>query len=226
MEALKNTRIYSVRSESVRKLDGFEKHHEVPNVVNHRALEWLDRLTRPQLDAKIDSVFSALRKAYGFKRRQLSVHGPHDRHAVIETPFFNYESSVELDANNPEFVLWASEVNHIREIEYLVSPEFESCFPGLGWTLEVAVEEPLELAEIVDRVEDKAEAGFSIDYDKDLSWCEIQIPDCRATLRATPDSINVSHATDSSPRKLLLYLVQFQTHLLNEIGLMRLQNTD
>ncbi len=225
MEALENTRIYTVKPEPVRQLNRFEKHHEVPKVVNRRSLEWLEDLTRTQLDLELGKAFRAFRTAYGLKRRQLNVHGPQDRRGVIETPFFNYEAIVELDNDAPDQVLWICEINQIRDASRLVSSEFDQCFEPVSWNLEVTFEQNLDLADIVDRIEDEEDEGFGVDYDKNLRWCEIKVPDCQAILRATPNSFNVSFASGSSPRQLLLALIQFQTHLMEQLGPLNLQHT-
>lgn len=218
LAAIETARIFTVRSEQVAKLAGFEKHHKIPTTVGPRSRAWVDNLTGGQLNQDMQDVVDGLRANFQFKRRQLDIHGPEDRRGVIETPFFSYEVSVDFDENDPSQVVWRREINRIRDIDQILSPPFSKCFSKSHWRLEILFENEVEVVDIIDRVEDLESPEISIDYGKDLTWCKIALATTTAKLHISAQSIQIYRTAAVDPQELVAALLEFQSHLFAQIG--------
>ena len=217
LPTINNARIFTVRSEKVCKLVGFEKHHQIPNSVNPRVLIWVDQLTSNELNKDLQEVVAGLRANFNFKRRHMDIHGPEDRRGVIETPFFNYEVSVDLDRDDPSLITWRREINHIRDVDQLVSPAFLNCFAKAHWRLEVVFADEFNLADIIDRIEDLESPDIQVDYDKDLKWCEVALSNTKARLNISKDTVQIFREVALAPRELVDALFDFQSQLFKQI---------
>ncbi len=205
-------------SERFKELKGFEKRHRVPQSVSAGDMQFVAAVAEPQLHEDLDKVFSELRSAFSLKRRGISVSGPADGSGIIETPFFNYEISISQMESDPSRVVWRRSITDIRQPENVFDERFEEVFGSQFSILEVATAEPLDLETIVDHVEDAELESVKIDYDKELTWCEIQVAGSVAAVRIHANSIRVSSRRDVSPRELLEAFVDVQQQFLESLS--------
>jgi hypothetical protein len=214
---INNARIFTVRSEPVGKLTGFEKHHKIPTSVNPGVLVWVEQLTMGELNRDLQEVVDLLRVNFGFKRRQLDIHGPEDRRGVIETPFFNYEISVDLDREDPAWVVWRREINHIRDVHQVFGEAFLNCFAKAAWRLEIAWNREINLTDLIDRIEDLESPQFRVDYGKDLTWCRVSRSGTNSKLLISNGTFEISRDATVSPCELIEDLIGFQSQLFDKI---------
>ena len=212
-----NARIFTFRSEPVSKLGGFEKHHKIPTSVNPRALSWLDQLTANELNNDLQGVVDLLRANFQFKRRHLDIHGPEDRRGVIETPFFNYEVSVDLDRADPSWIVWRREINQIRNIAQVVGQAFVNCFAKANWRLEIACDHKFNVVDLIDRIEDLESPDIQVDYGKDLTWCKVPLANTVSTLLISNRTLQISREATVAPLELIEDLSCFQSQLFAQI---------
>lgn len=215
---INNARLFTLRPEHICQLGGFEKHHNIPTAVNPRTLSWVDQLTAHELDRDLQKVVDLLRRNFHFKRRQLDVHGPEGRRGVIETPFFTYEVSVDLDRANPSSIIWRRDINRIRNIEYVVGEAFLNCFEKAHWRLEIAWGLNVTLADLIDRIEDLESEDIHVDYDKDLTWCRVGTANTLSTLLILDGTMQVSRDAAVAPRDLINDLIEFQSKLFAHVA--------
>ncbi len=212
-----DVRLINEYSERFKELRGFEKRHRVPQTVSAGDMQFVATLAEPQLHADLDKVFADLRSAFALKRRGISVSGPADGGGTIETPFFNYEIAVSQLESDPSRVVWRRSITDIRHPENVFDERFENVFGTQFSILEVATAEPLDLETIVDHVEDAELDSVKIDYDKELTWCEIQVAGSVAAVRIHSNSIRVSSRKDVSPRELLEAFVDVQQQFFESL---------
>ncbi len=93
---------------------------------------------------------------------------------VITTPFFNYEFHASQAEDDPGTVVWQRLITSIIEPARVFAGPFEEVFGQRFNEMEIAIQDALDLESIVDHIEDCEPANLTIDYDKDLTWCEIQ----------------------------------------------------
>ncbi|MEL7499797.1 MAG: hypothetical protein AAFN77_19495 [Planctomycetota bacterium] len=207
------------RSEPVKHLPGFQKHHRVPTAASPNDQRFIVSLAEPLLDNDLQDKFSSLRKAFGLKRKEISVDGPFEGTGIVATPFFEYRIVVELDESTPSRVLFTRTIENIGEPARIVAAPFETVFENMFSEMEVVTESTLDLEAIVDAIEDAESAEVSIDYDKDLTWCEIQLINSASTVIVKPNSIVVSSAKETTPQQLLELFVDIQQQFVASLNL-------
>jgi hypothetical protein len=176
-------------------------------------------MTEPNVDADLQAVFSALRKSYGLKRKEISVDGPSDGSGVVTTPFFSYEIHVSQNQDDPSKVVWKRQITEISEPARVFAGPFEEVFGHRFSVLEIMIAQPLDLDAIVDHIEDAEIESVKIDYDKDLTWCAVQFTDSATSVMIRTDSIRVMSRREVSPQELLESFLQIQQELLSMLSL-------
>lgn len=77
----------------------------------------------------------------------------------------------------------------------------------------------LALESIVDHIEDCEPSNLSIDYDKDLTWCEIQTAESGVTIVVKPDSLQIISRKEISPKNLLNAFLRVQQDFIATMNL-------
>ena len=207
------------RTEQIKQLPGFQKGYRVPTSDNPSDQKFIAKIAEPILDDDLQETFSALRKAFGLKRKEISVDGPFEGGGIVSTPFFDYEVRVQIDAETPSRVIFSRSITGIRDFAKLVDNPFDDVFGKRFSTLIVEVENELDLETIVDTIEDEAPDGISVDYDKDLTWCEIQVLGSTATIVAEAYSIRVESVRETTPKQLLDLFTDIQQQFMEKLDM-------
>jgi hypothetical protein len=217
MDGTKRISFIERRSELIKQLPGFQKHFRVPTSAGASDQKFIATLTEPILDSDLQETFSALRKSFGLKRKEISVDGPFEGSGSVATPFFRYEIQAQIDEEVPSRVVFSRSVSDISEFARVVAGPFDEVFGQRFSTLIVDVKAELDLESIVDAIEDDEPEGVSIDYDKDLTWCEIQLLGSTATIVVEPTAIRVQSVRDTTPRHLLKLFTEFQQQFIDKL---------
>lgn len=219
MEKVDSVRLVDERTEQIKQLSGFAKHHRVPTTCNDADQRFVTELTLRNVDDDLQTIFAALRKTYGLKRKEISVDGPLDGIGVIATPFFNYEIHVTQDWSDPSKVLWKRYITEIREPARVFAGPFEAVFTKRFSVLEISIHESLDLGAIVDHIEDSETDRVKVDFDKDLTNCEIQIADSATSVVVRDHSIRVVSRNAVSPHELLEAFLMVQQEFMATLSL-------
>jgi hypothetical protein len=159
--------------EPIAKQPGFAKHHAIPDAYSQRHIRFVADISKSVIEDDLETMFATLRKEFGLKRRQLSTNGPNDGCGVISTPYFDYEISVNLHPDKFENVIWQRTLSRISDPDVVLRHEFEKVFGTRFAMLELQTESELDLASIVDFLEDAELENLLLDYDREVNWCEI-----------------------------------------------------
>ena len=212
-------RLISESSMSIKDLKGFSKGGRVPTSASPSDVRYVVQLAKNDLDADLEEKFGSLRSAFGLKRKQLDVSEPDEGVGVITTPSFVYEVTISLDEQQPGKVLWRRCVVGLTDPQVFASDAFTEVFGGEFSILEVAVPGGLDVESIVDCVEEADPDTVKIDYDKDVTWCEIVLADSVAKARVTGDAIRVFSRGEITPAELIEAYAEVQTRFLQSLGL-------
>jgi hypothetical protein len=144
-----------------------------------RALsEWL----LPELQADLDRVHARARECFGYKRRDMNAEMEPTGSAKLTTPDFEYSVTVELDPEDPGLVRWRRQA----VCGFAHRPQDSRLADVFGDDLdsvEYRFEQPIPIADVIDRLEEQASAGIRLDYDSLCRWCEIGIEGFPASVR-------------------------------------------
>ena len=207
------------RTEPIKQLPGFQKGYRVPTSANPSDQKFITKITEPILDEDLQDTFSALRKTFGLKRKEISVDGPFEGTGFVSTPFFDYEVNVSIDPETPSRVNFGRSISNIVDLGKVLDERFDDVFGKRFSTLIVEVAQELDLETIVDTIEDEDPEGVSVDYDKDLTWCEIQVLGSTATIVVQAYSIRVESVRETTPKQLLDLFTDIQQQFIAKLDL-------
>ena len=203
----------------VKQLEGFQRHHRVPTSSGASDQRYICELTAPQIDADMQSVFSALRKSYGFKRKEISVDGPAEGGGFVATPFFCYQIQVQQDDEAPSMVTWIRSITEISEPARVFAGPFDEVFGRQFSELEILTQQPLDLEAIVDHIEDLDSEAIDVDYDKDLTWCELNVLSSTSHVRLNDSCIRLTSRAEVSPQELLESFLDIQKRFIATLSI-------
>ncbi len=201
----------------IQSLNGFHKHHRIPSAWTVNDVRFLASITEAEVDNDLQQTFAKLRSTFGFKRKQISVSGPRDGSGMITTPYFNYEIVVTLDRDDASKSLWQRSISDVVDPGQTFNAAFQKSFGNMFSILEISTIELLDLEDIVDHVEEAESDNVQVDYDKDLTWCEIQVADSIASVKIRDNSIRVVSRQEVSPRQLLEAFLDVQAKFLADL---------
>lgn len=214
-ERLQNVSLVHYQRDQVRRLPAFNKKtHKVPDEVNSRTEAFVAKIAAQPVREDLDRVFAALRSAFRFKRAEIESTDWDAGSGAITTPYFRYVSSVSQDEQVAEEVVWKRDISQITDLDQVLTENFAEAFGEVFDTVEFAPDTPIDLEEVVDRVESIEDERVWIDYDRHLTWCEVTLEDCDEKVRITQDSFRIIHGQSQSPRVLVDSLFRIQNRLL------------
>ena len=196
-------RLLSEKRVPLKSLTGFKKHHRLPDKGSTVSDPFLADLAKLDLDADLDKTFSALRKKFGLKRKEMETSGPGDGVGAITTPGFTYEVSVQTMEDEPQSVLWRRAISAIKEADAVTSEPFDVVFGADFDMLEILLNEAIDVESVIDRVEDADSDNIKIDYEKDVTWCKIRFSDQKTIVEVNENSIRVRSEVETTPHELI-----------------------
>jgi len=209
-----SVRLVCEQTSPIKQLEGFQKHHRVPTSCSPGDQRFVCELAEAQIDADMQDVFSALRKSYGLKRKEISVDGPDDGGGVVTTPFFCYQVQVRQDEESPSKVTWVRSITEISEPARVFAGPFDEVFGRQFLVLEILTRQSLDLEAIVDHIEELESDSIDVDYDKDLTWCELNVLNSTTSVRLSDSCIRVVSRQDVTPKELLESFLEIQERFI------------
>ena len=97
----------------------------------------------------------------------------------------------------------------IRTVDSFVAPEqistaaFSEVFDGVFDTLELSLPTKVQIEDFIDAVEAARITDVSLDYDRDATYCDIQIAGASGKLRLSPGQLSLSHSVPTKTAKLI-----------------------
>jgi len=217
-QSVGQTSLLSEQIVPVKQLSGFRKHHRIPPSVTENDLAFFGELAQGELDEEMDHVFSELRSTFGLKRKELSVFGPEEGRGTITTPAFTYEICVMGYPPDPSKIVLRRSITQIESPGDVFSDAFESVFHNQFRILEIVTREPLDIESIVDHIEDAELDSVSVDYDKRVTWCKIQVEDSVVSIAIDANTIRVTSEKELAPRALLESFLDIQKKFIASLG--------
>ena len=197
--------IILVRQQSgrIRDLKGFRKGHQVPTEVSDHTQAFISRIAELDLRQDLDERFDEFRRLLKFRRVEISVTDPLSGTGLISTPWFDYQVSVLHDPGDAAAVLWRRQLSEFRQIDKLDSAEVKSVFGTTFDTVEFSPPAAIDVAAMIDQIEDEADARISLDYDRQTTWCTVTIQGIAGQMHFTSDRISLFINQAQPPAKLL-----------------------
>jgi hypothetical protein len=193
----------------IRDLKGFRKSHQVPTEINDHTNSFVGRIAAEDLNEELNVRFDEFRKALKLKRTELTVQDPEAGTASITAPYFLYQITARQAEDDAASAVIRRQLGQIRDPESLKGPGCSMVFGSAFDTVEYMPAHRLDLASFVDEFEDREVTGATLDYDRQLTWCQLVIPGAKGFLRMTADVISVVLTQPQSPDALLATFLAF-----------------
>ena len=195
----------------VRDLKGFRKSHQVPSEANEHTNSFVGRIAAEDISQDLESRFSDLRKFLNLKRVDLQVSEPDAGVGMIVTPWFDYLVRATVSRDDAAEVLWRRQVAEFRQPLELFAAGFSSAFGNLFDTVELEPAAPIDLAGFIDQIEERGVETIAIDYDRNATWCHINLSGVMGQVRLTSDRVSLVLAQPQSPARLLEAFLQVRS---------------
>ena len=201
--ALANVTLVRVQRSRVRDLNGFKKSHQVPTEVTEHTNSFVARIATEDLSADLEARFADFRKLLKFKRVDLQVSDPEGGVGLITTPWFDYHVIATIAPDDASEVLWRRQVAEFRSPPNLFSSAFSSVFGNMFDTVELLPPAAIDLADFIDQIEDRGLETITLDYDRNVTWCHVNLKGVLGQLQLTADRVSLVVSQPQSPTRLL-----------------------
>ena len=131
--------------------------------------------------------------------------------------------SIELDSHDPTSVIWRREVSRVIDPEILRSPGFRRVFQNSLESLEIDYEKAIDIAGLVDWIEDDLPEGASVRVASDGSSCEVTVQGFAGSIRVERHTLHIAGRPGMSPDALVEQFLKFQTRFGGKKGLPRVK---
>ena len=181
--------------------------------------KYLGELAQAELDADLDETFAKLKSSFKFKRKEINADGPADGMGVITTPGFFYEVSVHPQEDTFRNIVIRRSIREIKDADVITGAAFFEVFGTKFNQLEVASEKGLELETIIDQIEDADADDVELDYDREITYCNIGLKTMRTTIVVKPNLITVKGPLDVTPAELIESFFEMQNCFMDSLNL-------
>jgi hypothetical protein len=203
----------------VKNLAGFQKMFKLPEAATPSAQKWTYRLAADDLRREVEETYNAIREHLGFKRKDLESTVGADGLGFIRTPTFDFAVSVSLDPDDPTSVIWRREVSQLSDPDVLRADGFRRVFGRSLDTLEFGFEKPIDVEELVDRIEDDPPLGTTVRVASDASSCDVTVQGFAGCIHVERASLRIEGPPGLTPDSLVEQFFAFQSRFGGKKGL-------
>ena len=186
----------------VKSLDGFRKGYRVPDVADERNSSFIAGLARPEIEEALQEIHAGVKDAFKVKRRELQIVFPEDNVGIVETPRFHFEYRIELDSDDPSRIEVSRRLYEVADAGFFADPSVPEVF-GAFDVLEYDPPAPIDLEDLVDRVEDMEDDRITVEYDYELTHAVVTFVELKVRFRATRDGVQAVPIEAVTPPQLL-----------------------
>lgn len=194
---------------AIKDLKGFQrKYHTVPTSIDGYTRHFMAEVCRADLDAVAEQLHQALKEAYGYRRKEI-----HSQVVVPSAIIWTKDFEVVVDYRQhqevPSRYGVLCRLANIRRPDALLTPGLQEIFRAHFNRIEFAVEGPVDVAHIIDAIEDdEAAAHLQLDYPPDASRLTLRVRDSLWGLELAAGRVTIVSEKLVSPRQLVDYFRQ------------------
>jgi hypothetical protein len=195
---------FVVRSRSkLKNLSGWKKGDRIPERVSDFSQTLVAKCAADELKKDLDDVYDKLKEAFGFTRRELVAAEAEDGAGTIITPHFHYSVTVTHNPQELDGVVWQRTVNSITAPAHISSTAFSAVFDEVFDTLAFQLPSKVSIEDFIDAVEDARIPDLKIKYDREATYCEIQIAGAVGRITLEPERLSIVHDRRTQTKQLL-----------------------
>ena len=157
-----------------------------------------------------------------FKRKDLEASTENDGSGFIRTPMFDYTIAARLDPADPSTVIWRREVSNLQDPEIVQGSAFGAVFGNTFDRLVFEFATPLDVAGLVDRIEDEAPAGVKVRLSSDESVCTITLVGFAGGITIDRETLQIEGRQSQTTATLIQQFFEFQRRFASSLDLKQL----
>jgi uncharacterized protein YajQ (UPF0234 family) len=187
----------------LKNLSGWKKGDRLPDRVSDFSQSLVAKCAADELKNDLDEVYDKLKAAFSFSRRELQAAEPHDGTGTIMTPHFSYSVTVTHNHDDLDGALWTRSVDSIKTPAQISSKAFAAVFDDVFNTLVFALPTKVNLEDFIDAVEAAKSSDLKIKYDREATYCEIEVQGAVGTVTLKAKSLSIVHGQRTKTHLLL-----------------------
>jgi hypothetical protein len=187
----------------LKNLAGWKKNDRLPDRVSDFSQTLIAKAAAEELTKDLDQVHAKLKEVFGFSRRELSSAQPNDGTGTITTPHFSYSVTVSHNPDQLDEALWTRTVESIKSPAEIASTAFAKVFDGVFSTLAFELPAQVSIEDFIDEVETAKIPDLKIHYDRDATFCELQLPGSTGMITLRPTVLSIVHKQRTETQALL-----------------------
>ena len=186
----------------VKRLPGFDKsRHTVPKWASERAQQFIGSICEPELREWGEGIFSELRTAMSYKRKDLRL-TLNDGEAVMEAKDFALKRRYFLNEEDLSEYIVETELLDLGSAELLRYAKFNDAIGPLFDQLRCLFRKEQSVEGVIDAIEEASTSEIRVDYPSDCESCEVRIEGVDAVFRFDSISVTVKLPRFCSPCEL------------------------
>lgn len=186
----------------IRKLQGFQKHHHVPDSINDATRNFVRQVGQADVKALADDLYRDIREAFGYKRKEFD-YSCEDGHAWIKTPDFDAQIQIDQDEEEAKHYLLKTELVRLHNDSIATDPALHACFNAHCDHLIVHFPSPIQVEDKIDAIEAIDALADALTYEPDATAFELNLKDLDLRIEVDESSIQFSLLTLRNLTKLL-----------------------
>ncbi len=175
----------------VKDLTGFRKTYRTPDNTGPSTRKFIAKCAADDVRADLEGVYEGVREGFGYKRRDVDTTAGLDGYGSLRTPDFEYTVSVAQDPTSPTDVVWRREVGQVADVDVVRSAAFELVFGKLFDQLAFEFAVPVDVGDLVDRLEDTPADGRKVSVESDGKACEITLSGFAGSVRVERQALTI-----------------------------------
>jgi hypothetical protein len=174
-QRLKRIAFRSETFSRVKDLSGFRKTYKMPDYASPSSRKFIAKCAIDDVRADLNTVYEAVRLSLEYKRKDVDTSVGSDGFGSLRTPDFEYTVTATLDAEDPTQVVWQRDIVQLVDLAFVRSEGFEAAFGRMFDQLVFEFVNPVNVDDLVDRLEDAPIDGLKLNVDSDGTACEVSL---------------------------------------------------
>jgi len=215
LQGLRLCFLQGVRVGPVRRLSGFSRSlgHREPEAYGERENAFIAQVGAEEVSQVGEELLQRIRSEYGYKRRELTstvLEGS----VSVSCPDFELRIWVEQDEDVVGQYRRNVEVASLKGFDVFSDARFHQVFTQYCNRLVLEMDGRLDMAGVVDCIEDIENLSAQLSYAPDLSWATLQFINPLLEIRIEPSSI----VFQNGPGETLAALIEGSMSVLSLMG--------
>ncbi|MEM9410966.1 MAG: hypothetical protein AAGA30_07630 [Planctomycetota bacterium] len=210
-----NVSLAGYSAQKIQNLQAFDKQrHSLPRAWDSYSVEFVQQLATKEIELDLESKFQNLRSEFQLKRKEITAVQSELGCASVVTPEFEYCIQVEVDETTFDSIVWKRQVHNIKSSEVVLCQSFSAVFDLEFDRVESCFDAPIDLEAWIDHIEDLDNAAMKLDYNAQLTRCQLRFQPVSALIELTAEKLVIQHPNKDRASRIFKSYLEIQKSIL------------